>query len=60
MRTAWGHALVLPSIPSFDLTAALIALAAGVALVRYKANVALVVLGCAIIGLLARIMLAMP
>ncbi len=60
IQTAWGHALVAPSVTSFDLTAALIALAAGVALVRYKANVALVVLGCASIGLLARITLSMP
>ena len=57
--TAWGHTLLVPSIASFDLTEALIALAAGIALVRFKANVALVVLACAIVGLLARTMLSM-
>jgi len=56
---AWGHTLLVPSIASFDLTEALIALAAGIALVRFKANVALVVLACAIVGLLARTMLSM-
>ena len=55
--TSWGHTLVLPSIASFDPIEALIALAAGIALVRLKANVPLVVLACAIAGLLARIML---
>ena len=57
--TAWGHALLAPSIASFDLTEALIALAAGIALVRFKANVALVVLACAIVGLMVRTMLFM-
>ncbi len=53
-QTPWGHALVLPAITTFDLTEAVIALAAGIALIRFKANVALVVVVCAIAGLLAR------
>jgi chromate transporter len=57
--TPWGHTLVLPSITSFDAAEALIALAAGIALVRFKTNVGLVVLASAIAGLLARIVLSM-
>lgn len=48
----WGHTLALPVINSIDPIAALIALAAGVALIRFKTNVAIVVIGCALAGLL--------
>ena len=53
-RTPWGHSLDLPAAGSLDLPAALIAAAAGVALIRLKINVIAVVLGCAAIGVLVR------
>jgi chromate transporter len=46
----WGRALELPFAASFNGIAAAIALAAGVALVRFKANAALVVLAAAAAG----------
>ena len=48
--TPWGRALELPVITSFNWIAALIALAAAIALVRFKANAALVVLAAAAAG----------
>ncbi|HET9231434.1 MAG TPA: chromate efflux transporter [Vitreimonas sp.] len=50
MATAWGRTLDLPVITSFNWIAALIALGAAIALVRFKANAALVVLACAAAG----------
>lgn len=49
--TPWGTPLGLPRIGSFDPAAALIAAAAGVALVRLHANAVLVVLGALAAGL---------
>jgi hypothetical protein len=50
VATPWGRALELPVITSFNWIAALIALAAAIALVRFKANAALVVLAAAAAG----------
>jgi chromate transporter len=50
IATPWGRALELPVIESLNWFAALIALAATVALVRFKANAALVVLSAAFAG----------
>jgi chromate transporter len=50
MATPWGRTLGLPVITSFNGTAALIALGAAIALVRFKANAALVVLASAAAG----------
>ncbi len=46
----WGARLPAPALTSFDPIAAGIALAAGAALIRFKANAALVVLVCAAAG----------
>ena len=48
--TPWGRTLDLPIITSFNWIAALIALGAAIALVRFKANAALVVLASAAAG----------
>jgi len=53
--TPWGTPLALPLINSFDVAAALIAAAAGVALVRFHANALLVILGALAAGLLIKI-----
>jgi chromate transporter len=50
LATPWARALPAPEIASFDPLAALIALAAGVALIRFKANVIVVILACAAAG----------
>jgi chromate transporter len=50
IATPWGRALELPLLSSFSWIAALIALAAAIALVRFKANAALVVLAAAAAG----------
>ncbi|MEQ1708443.1 MAG: chromate efflux transporter [Terricaulis sp.] len=50
VATPWGKLLVLPDLLSFDPNAALIALAAGVALIRFKANVLVVIIACAAAG----------
>jgi len=51
MTTApWGHRLTLPDLMSFDPVAALIAIAAALALMRFKANVVLVIVLCALAG----------
>lgn len=50
IATPWGRPLDVPLLSSFSWIAALIALAAAVALVRFKANAALVVLGAAAAG----------
>ncbi len=54
VATPWDHTLALPEPRSFDVIETAIAVAAGVALIRFKANVALVVVACALVGLLAR------
>ncbi|GAM96665.1 chromate transport protein ChrA [alpha proteobacterium U9-1i] len=48
--TPWGRALHLPALASFDVAATAIAFVAAVALIRFKANAALVVLMCAAAG----------
>lgn len=50
IATPWGGALELPVLTSFNWIAALIALAAAIALVRFKANAALVVLAAGASG----------
>jgi chromate transporter len=50
IATPWGRALELPLLASFNWIAAVIALAAAIALVRFKANAALVVLASAAAG----------
>jgi len=50
IATPWGRGLELPAPASFNWSAALIALAAAIALVRFKANAALVVLAAALAG----------
>jgi chromate transporter len=57
IATPWGRTLELPVVASFNWTAALIALAAAVALVRFKANAALVVLASAAAGCIAYLVL---
>jgi chromate transporter len=51
-RWPWGGTVWLPDLTSLDMITAALALAAGVALIRFKANVVLVILGCAAAGLL--------
>ena len=53
IQTLWGKEIALPILETFEWSALFIALVAGVALVRYKANAALVVGSCALLGLLA-------
>jgi len=50
-RWPWGGSVWLPDPTSLDLITTAIALAAGVALIRFKANVVLVILACALAGL---------
>ena len=50
MSTPWGRTLELPIVTSLNWVAVLIALAAAIALVRFKANAALVVIACAAAG----------
>ena len=50
IATPWGRTLQLPLLTSFDLAAVGIALAASIALIRFKANAALVVIACAAAG----------
>lgn len=52
VATPWGQALSVPDVLSFDPWAAAIALAAGVALIRFKANIVLVLVACAAAGML--------
>ncbi len=47
----WGGTLAAPVAASFDPLTALLAVVAGLALIRFKANVVLVVAGCALAGL---------
>lgn len=52
LTTPWGSRLTLPDVMSFDPLTALLSVAAGLALMRFKANVVLVILACAGMGLL--------
>ena len=49
--TPWGGQISLPDLASLDPLAALLAIAAGVALIRFHINVVLVILACAAAGL---------
>ncbi len=51
LTTPWGSRLTLPDLMSFDPVTALLAVAAGVALMRFKVNVVLVIVACAALGL---------
>eukprot|EP01035_Chromulina_nebulosa_P023872 gene23872-30977_t len=50
-RWPWGGSVWLPDPATFDLITTAIAVAAGVALIRFKGNVVLVILACALAGL---------
>jgi chromate transporter len=50
IATPWGRALSLPDVKSFQWIAALVAMAAAIALVRFRANAALVVIASAAAG----------
>jgi chromate transporter len=50
-RWPWGATIWLPDLTSLDGVTAGLALAAGIALVRYRANVVLVILACGAAGL---------
>ncbi|HEX5377868.1 MAG TPA: chromate efflux transporter [Phenylobacterium sp.] len=54
-RAPGGHAVDLPQLASLDPLAAALALAAGVALIRWHAPVIAVVLGCAAAGVVVRL-----
>lgn len=49
----WGSHLSLPDLTQPDLLAMVIAAGAAITLIRYKVNIVLVVLGCALAGLLS-------
>lgn len=51
LTTPWAARLTLPDLATFDPATALLAIAAGVALMRFKANVVLVIVACAAAGL---------
>ncbi len=50
--TPWGSGFYWPEIASLQWMPAALAVAAGVALIRFKANVLVVILGCAAVGLI--------
>ncbi len=49
----WGGTIALPLLGSFDPVASTLAVVAAVALIRFKANIVLVVLACAVLGAVA-------
>ncbi|MDP2260992.1 MAG: chromate efflux transporter [Caulobacter sp.] len=51
LATPWGSRLTLPDLTSFDALTAILAVAAGVFLMRFRANVVLVIVACAACGL---------
>jgi chromate transporter len=51
LATPWGSRLTLPDLASFDALTAALAMAAGVALMRFRVNVVLVIIACAGLGL---------
>ncbi len=52
VRWPWGGQVWLPDLTSLDIVTTLLAVTAGVALIRFKANVVLVILACAGAGVL--------
>lgn len=48
--TPWGHRLFTPEMMSFQWLPAMVALAAAVALIRFKANILVVIAACALAG----------
>jgi chromate transporter len=57
VATPWGGTVDLPVWASFDVWALGLAVAAGVALIRFHVNVVVVILGCAAVGLVKWIVL---
>jgi len=55
--TPWGRTIAAPELMSFEPLAALIALGAAIALIRFKANVLLVILASALAGLVRLVVL---
>jgi chromate transporter len=51
LETPWGNTLPAPALASFDWIAASLAVAAGVALIRFKTNMLVVIAACAAAGL---------
>ncbi len=51
VETLWGHTLALPVLRSLDPLAAVLALAAAIALIRFKANIIVVIVFCSLGGL---------
>lgn len=49
--TPWRRTIAAPELLSFEPLAAFIALGSAIALIRFKANVLLVILACALAGL---------
>jgi len=52
LTTLWGHVLHLPALATFDPFATVLAVAAGIALIRLKINMLIVIAACAGAGLL--------
>ena len=52
LMAPWGHTLQMPALATFDPFATVLALAAGVALIRFKTNMLIVIAACAGAGLL--------
>lgn len=52
LATPWGNGLTLPDPASFDPLTAFLAVVAGVALMRFRVNVVLVIIACAATGLM--------
>lgn len=52
VATPWGARLLLPNLAAFDIVTATLAVAAAVALIRFRANVVLVIAACALAGLI--------
>lgn len=55
IATPWGHVIAAPAFGSFDAAAIAIAIIAGAALIRFKANPIVVVLAAAAAGAAARL-----
>jgi chromate transporter len=55
VTTPWGSEIALPQLGSFDAVAAALALGAGAALIRFKANMLLVLAACAAAGAAAKL-----
>ena len=48
----WGHTIDLPALQSIDPLAAALAIIAAIALIRFKANILIVIIFCGIGGLI--------